>query len=154
MSARLDHAFTCPADLPPRYIGEDLSEHDLDFLYESVCLGEHGGRHGWWHDKPHQILNRLLMRLTRAEHPDAKFRACPEGRRDGLPAHLPRREAELTKADAPEHLKPAVECGEELHRQIACSQADLTSARSALVSVQDALLTACAVITESLGKPS
>jgi hypothetical protein len=56
------------------YIGDDLTEKDLDILYDVCILGEPigmtGDPHGVvsaWHDKPHRILHRLLMRLTRAE---------------------------------------------------------------------------------------
>lgn len=51
-----------------KYIGEDLSESDLDDLW-SHFAGEHSDTNAayWWTDKPHQIGYRLLLRLTRAE---------------------------------------------------------------------------------------
>lgn len=50
------------------YIGEDLSKEDLDALHAYV-MGEkvESRMEGWWQDKKHQILYRLLLRLTRAE---------------------------------------------------------------------------------------
>jgi len=74
MSKRLEDAHRLLDEGTPveRLAGEDLTEEALDDLYDAVILGGDigGGRgyHGWWDNKPHQILHRLLLRLTRAEH--------------------------------------------------------------------------------------
>ena len=51
-------------------VGSDLSQRDLDDLYDAVVCGEEAETmmKGWWEDKPHQILHRLIIRLTRAEY--------------------------------------------------------------------------------------
>lgn len=50
------------------FTGDDLDSHALDDLY--AVLSDNGTQSMmavWWRDKPHQILNRLLCRLTRAD---------------------------------------------------------------------------------------
>lgn len=49
------------------FVGDDLTEEQLDELYRAVMEGEKNHMGSWWEDKPHQILYRLLSRLTRAE---------------------------------------------------------------------------------------
>ena len=72
MSKRTENAFEPNGE---RLVGDDLTEEALDDLYNAVILGADigggPGYHGWWDDKPHQILNRLLLRLARAEHSEA-----------------------------------------------------------------------------------
>jgi hypothetical protein len=51
-----------------KYIGDDLSESDLDDLWSMIADGDSDSlMASWWADKPHQIMYRLLLRLTRAE---------------------------------------------------------------------------------------
>lgn len=56
-----------------RYIGDDLSELHLDELLDWVDHNEYGDHEhttsvaGWYQDKPHQVVRRLILRLTRAE---------------------------------------------------------------------------------------
>lgn len=53
-------------------IGDDLTDEDLDELWclltgsEDVNLDSEIVK--WYQDKPHQVVYRLLLRLTRAEH--------------------------------------------------------------------------------------
>lgn len=54
------------------YVGDDLTDQDLNDLWAHFS-GDPDLVHpdsvmvGWWEDKPHQIVRRLLCRLTRAE---------------------------------------------------------------------------------------
>jgi hypothetical protein len=73
MSNRIDNAFS-PVSVPDStrpFIGDDLSEKDLDDLYDYFVMGNRklvAPVVSWYLDKPHQVINRLLSRLTRAEH--------------------------------------------------------------------------------------
>jgi len=73
MSKRTENAFK---PINERLVGDDLDDSALDDLYNAVILGEDigggPGFHGRWWNKPHQILNRLLLRLARAECKDEK----------------------------------------------------------------------------------
>lgn len=65
------------------YTGEDLTPGHLNELYLMLdgpyTMPYCGIMRRWWRDKPHQILRRLLLRLTRAEHELTQAR---EGRPD------------------------------------------------------------------------
>jgi hypothetical protein len=53
-----------------KYIGDDLSDSDLDDLWFMFSISDTnpGSRiPSWWKDKSHQIALRLLLRLTRVE---------------------------------------------------------------------------------------
>ena len=86
-----NHARTVDAFLPSRAAqdrgtaeraGEDLTEEDLDDLYDSVCLGDRTPTlmACWWRDKPEQILHRILSRMTRAERTLAERSKAPQGK--------------------------------------------------------------------------
>lgn len=56
-------------------IGDDLSDEMLDDLWAMIAEGKRDTyMASWWEDKPHQIMYRLLLRLTRSE--DMR---CPNG---------------------------------------------------------------------------
>jgi len=47
--------------------GDDLSKEDLDNLYDYLNTNKESDIANWYKDKPHQIVLRLLKRLTRVE---------------------------------------------------------------------------------------
>lgn len=47
--------------------GDDLSKKDLDDLYDYLNTNKESHIANWYKDKPHQIVLRLLKRLTRVE---------------------------------------------------------------------------------------
>lgn len=53
------------------FIGDDLTEADLDALWRHICdeplKNEESFVPAWWDDKSHQVGMRLILRLTRAE---------------------------------------------------------------------------------------
>jgi hypothetical protein len=49
------------------FIGDDLTDEQLDQLWDYFVNGKTNQMSDWWQDKPHQIGYRLLLRLTRAE---------------------------------------------------------------------------------------
>lgn len=60
------------SSIPEDWIGNDLSAQDLDDLWAHVAgyserVSPDGLVVGWYKDKPHQVIYRLLLRLTRAE---------------------------------------------------------------------------------------
>jgi len=69
---RMVNAYGQESSGPNPHVGDDLTERDLDDLYDAVIRGVRRDSlmAEWWWDKPHQLLNRLLLRLTRAEHPE------------------------------------------------------------------------------------
>lgn len=61
-----------------RLVGDDLTEDMLDELWAGPCTGRDPTptrMSAWWADKKHQILYRLVCRLTRAECELAEARA-------------------------------------------------------------------------------
>jgi len=81
------------------YIGDDLSDDDLDALWAVFAGNEppdpNNFTPGWWEDKPHQLAYRLLLRLTRAEAA-LKASLIQEGLRD------PKKRRELAEFMAPQ----------------------------------------------------
>jgi hypothetical protein len=49
------------------FIGDDLTDEQLDQLWDYFINGKTNQMSNWWQDKPHQIGYRLLLRLARAE---------------------------------------------------------------------------------------
>lgn len=57
------------SSIPYPWIGDDLSDSDLDDLWNVFAGDSRKGTYmsSWWADKKHQIAYRLVLRLTRAE---------------------------------------------------------------------------------------
>ena len=70
VEAVLDHyrAESKLIGFPKKFIGNDLTDDQLDDLWRMIAEGNRDtDMADWWEDKPHQIMYRLLLRLTRAE---------------------------------------------------------------------------------------